>query len=262
MRGPDSAHIDALYLLAARYGHPGLLEERELTATRSPPAPRRPGPAGQRLVRFPLPRPGPPGGGRSGGGRRVRGRPRSRRPHGLAERRTGGTAGPSPPPGRGRRVRKVYRITDAGRRCSSSCWPGGRADDARSFGLRLAFARHLAPQARLALLERRRAQLLQRLAEVRAATGAATRRLRPLGGGAHRRRGAEQDVRWLDRLIEAERPGGDRRPTAGRVGRPDRRRAGRRSRAEPSGSASQRRRPCNREQCPSPTTQPRRRRPR
>ena len=41
--------------------------------------------------------------------------------------------------------------------------PAG-TDDARSFGLRLAFARHLAPQARLALLERRRAQLVRRLA--------------------------------------------------------------------------------------------------
>ena len=45
----------------------------------------------------------------------------------------------------------------------------GATDDARSFGLRLAFARHLAPQARLTLLERRRAQLVQRLAEAEAA---------------------------------------------------------------------------------------------
>jgi len=69
-------------------------------------------------------------------------------------------------PTRSRRGRKVYRITDAGRQLFAELLAGGSApDDARSFGLRLAFARHLAPQGRLSLLERRRAQLVQRLGE-------------------------------------------------------------------------------------------------
>src|SRR5580692_7083257 len=68
-----------------------------------------------------------------------------------------------------RRGKKVYRITERGRQLFVQLLAeGGSLDDARSFGLRLAFARYLAPQARLSLLERRRAQLLQRLAEAQA----------------------------------------------------------------------------------------------
>src|SRR5271165_6414066 len=49
-------------------------------------------------------------------------------------------------PARARRGRKVYRITDAGRALFVELLEGsGATDDARSFGLRLAFARHLAP---------------------------------------------------------------------------------------------------------------------
>lgn len=107
---------------------------------------------------------------------------------------------------RGRRSRKVYRITDTGRRTFVELLAGGGAtDDARSFGLRLAFARHLAPQARLALLERRRAQLLQRLDEVRGATGDAALDVYARSVVEHTAEGVEQDIRWLDRLITAER---------------------------------------------------------
>ena len=108
-------------------------------------------------------------------------------------------------PGRGRRSRKVYRITNEGRRLFVELLAGGAPDDARTFGLRLAFARHLAPQARLALLERRRAQLLQRLAEVRAATGDRELDIYARSVVEHTAEGVEQDLRWLDRLIEAER---------------------------------------------------------
>ncbi len=108
-------------------------------------------------------------------------------------------------PGRARRSRKVYRITDEGRRLFVELLAGGSPDDARSFGLRLAFARHLAPHARLALLERRRAQLLQRLAEVRAATSDAALDVYARSVVEHTAEGVEQDVRWLERLIEAER---------------------------------------------------------
>ena len=48
----------------------------------------------------------------------------------------------------GRRARKVYTITDEGRRLFAELLAGGGVDDARSFGLRLAFARHLAPPRR------------------------------------------------------------------------------------------------------------------
>ena len=108
--------------------------------------------------------------------------------------------------GRARRSRRVYRITDEGRRLFTELLGGGHgADDARSFGLRWAFARHLAPQARQALLERRKAQLLLRLDELAASATAPD-----LDGYArsvveHAADGVRQDVQWLDRLADAER---------------------------------------------------------
>ena len=127
-------------------------------------------------------------------------------------------------PGRGRRGRKVYRITDEGRRQFTALLdrePGAGAEDARSFGLRLAFARYLAPQARLRLLERRRAQLAQRLTETRAAT-ARGRRLDPYARSLveHTTESTERDISWLDRLIDAERERGGVGTSAG-VGRRD-----------------------------------------
>ena len=80
---------------------------------------------------------------------------------------------------------------------------GGAVDDARSFGLRLAFARHLAPQARLALLERRRALLVQRLAEADGSTVDLDVYARSVV--QHTADSVAQDIDWLDRLIAAER---------------------------------------------------------
>jgi DNA-binding PadR family transcriptional regulator len=107
-------------------------------------------------------------------------------------------------PARARRARKVYRITDAGRQLFAELLEGGGSvDDARSFGLRLAFARHLAPQARLALLERRRAQLVQRLAEVEAARTDLDVYARSVV--QHTADGVARDISWLDTLIASER---------------------------------------------------------
>jgi DNA-binding PadR family transcriptional regulator len=107
---------------------------------------------------------------------------------------------------RARRSRKVYRITDEGRRLFAELLAGsGAADDARSFGLRLAFARHLAPQARLSLLERRRALLVQRLAEVETAADENAFDVYARSVIEHTAQGVEQDIAWLDRLIAAER---------------------------------------------------------
>jgi DNA-binding PadR family transcriptional regulator len=106
--------------------------------------------------------------------------------------------------GRGRRGKKVYRITEAGRRLFAELLAdGSSADDARSFSLRLAFARHLAPQARLSLLERRRASLVQRLGDAESARAD----LDPYARSVvqHTADGIERDISWLDRLIEGER---------------------------------------------------------
>lgn len=111
---------------------------------------------------------------------------------------------------RGRRGRKVYRITDDGRRQFAELLDndrGATTDDARSFGLRLAFARYLPPHARLRLLERRRTQLSQRLAEARSAAKAAEERLDPYARSVleHTADSTERDISWLERLIDAER---------------------------------------------------------
>jgi len=112
--------------------------------------------------------------------------------------------------GLSRRGRKVYRITDEGRRQFAALLDSERdagADDARSFGLRLAFARYLPPQARLRLLERRRAHLAERLTESRSAAVAAADRLDVYTRALleHATESTERDISWLDRLIEAER---------------------------------------------------------
>jgi DNA-binding PadR family transcriptional regulator len=107
-------------------------------------------------------------------------------------------------PTRARRGRKVYRITDAGRELFVELLAGnGAADDARSFGLRLAFARHLAPQARLTLLEHRRALLVQRLAEAEAARADLDVYARSVV--QHTADGVARDISWLDNLIASER---------------------------------------------------------
>ena len=107
-------------------------------------------------------------------------------------------------PTRSRRGRKVYRITDAGRQLFAELLAGGSApDDARSFGLRLAFARHLAPQARMSLLERRRAQLVQRLGEAENAREDLDVYARSVI--QHTAEGVARDINWLDTLIAAER---------------------------------------------------------
>src|SRR6202034_3924069 len=132
---------------------------------------------------------------------------------GMRARRRTGT--------RGRRSRKVYRITPTGRELFVTRLSDSSSDDTRSFSLRLAFARHMAPEARLALLERRRAQLVQHLTEAPTANDPELDTY-ARSVAQHTAEGVEQDIDWLDRLIEAERatanatvppsPGKTRRP--------------------------------------------------
>ncbi len=107
-------------------------------------------------------------------------------------------------PAHSRRGKKVYRITEKGRQLFVQLLADGSSlDDARSFGLRLAFARHLAPQARLSLLERRRAQLVQRLAEAQGTNVELDVYARSVV--QHTADSVAQDISWLDRLIASER---------------------------------------------------------
>ena len=114
---------------------------------------------------------------------------------------------------RGSRGKKVYAITDRGEQLfdellAADAQSGG--DDDRAFNLKLAFARYLPPEARLGLLERRRAHLVERLARARASVRVGRERLDSYSNTLmeHRTEMTERDISWLDRLIAAERKTG------------------------------------------------------
>jgi len=109
---------------------------------------------------------------------------------------------------RGTRGKKVYGITDRGEQLFAELLTADSAssDDERLFHLRLAFARYLPPDARLGLLERRRAYLLERLSRTSGAIrngwerfDAYTRSLMEHGNES-----TQRDISWLDRLIARE----------------------------------------------------------
>jgi len=114
-----------------------------------------------------------------------------------------------------KRSRKTYQITDEGRRRFEALLASedpGDGDGDRGFSLRLAFARHVAPQARLGLLERRRAELARRLADGRARASSA-RELDSYTRSVveHTAESTERDLSWIDQLIESERRSSPRR---------------------------------------------------
>jgi DNA-binding PadR family transcriptional regulator len=105
----------------------------------------------------------------------------------------------------GRRTRKAYRVTPRGEELFAELLADETADDERSFALKLSFCRHLEPVGRLAFLERRRAQLSQRLAKTRRtpATRTIDRYTRSLL--EHRNQSTQHDIAWIDELIALER---------------------------------------------------------
>ncbi len=106
------------------------------------------------------------------------------------------------------RRKTVYRITPAGEQMFLDLLEEtAAAVDAEHFTLKLAFFRYLAPEARLNLLERRRAYLTEKLAQFRA-------NLRELGERidsytlslqTHSMASTESDIKWIDELITEER---------------------------------------------------------
>ena len=109
-------------------------------------------------------------------------------------------------PGLGRRGRKVYRITERGRHEFVTLLANpATIDDGKNFSLRMALAKYLTPISRVGLLERRRADLVERLAEVR--TGAHNEQLDTYARSVmeHAARGVELDLAWIDNLLSTER---------------------------------------------------------
>ncbi len=115
---------------------------------------------------------------------------------------------PRPEP-RSSRVRKVYRITPQGEALFVELLAAdtATADDGRTFSLKFAFCRYLPPEARLGLLERRRAQLVERLARYRSGGRNRSERMdrymRSLVD--HDTEATERDITWLDSLIATEK---------------------------------------------------------
>lgn len=102
------------------------------------------------------------------------------------------------------RTRKVYGITTRGRQLFDDLLTADPAslDDDREFTLRLAFARFVPPEARVRLLERRRATLVERLAKIRGRAGRDAYAAALLEHGVAT---TERDISWLDDLIARER---------------------------------------------------------
>jgi DNA-binding PadR family transcriptional regulator len=109
---------------------------------------------------------------------------------------------------RSSRVRKVYRITARGEELFAELLTGdGGGDDERAFNLKLAFCRYLPPEARLGLLERRRAQLVEQLARYRSAARGRRERMDAYMRSLveHDTEATERDISWLDALIDTEK---------------------------------------------------------
>jgi DNA-binding PadR family transcriptional regulator len=113
------------------------------------------------------------------------------------------------PAGRSGRARKVYGITTRGHQLFEELLAAdtGSSDDERVFNLKLAFARYLPPDARLGLLERRRAALVERLAKARGSFHSGRERADSYTRSLmeHGTETTERDISWLDRLIATER---------------------------------------------------------
>jgi DNA-binding PadR family transcriptional regulator len=106
------------------------------------------------------------------------------------------------------RRKNIYRITREGERLfENSLSEHAAISDDTQFGLKFAFFRYLNPDARVELLERRRAYLTEKLAEIRAQLrkyreriDAYTYRLMEHGGDTTR-----ADIEWIDGLIAEEK---------------------------------------------------------
>ncbi|MGH2817033.1 MAG: PadR family transcriptional regulator [Actinomycetota bacterium] len=126
---------------------------------------------------------------------------RSRRSKARATRAKGATTLTS-----GRR-KTVYRITPLGEGLFAQMLEETAAVDAEHFTLKLAFFRYLQPEARLALLERRRAYLQEKLAQFKANIRDYRERIDSytLSLQDHSMKSTQSDIEWIDELITKER---------------------------------------------------------
>jgi DNA-binding PadR family transcriptional regulator len=106
------------------------------------------------------------------------------------------------------RHKNVYRITAKGEGLFTSMLEEtAAAVDAEHFTLKLAFFRYLQPEMRLALLERRRAYLQEKLAQFKSNLRDYRERIDTytLSLQNHGMAATQSDIEWIDELISAER---------------------------------------------------------
>jgi DNA-binding PadR family transcriptional regulator len=131
--------------------------------------------------------------------------PRRTRATRSSRARTRATTAPAMPAGR---KKNVYRITPAGEEMFAAMLEEtAAAVDAEHFTLKLAFFRYLQPETRLALLERRRAYLIDKLAEFKNNLRDYRERIDSytLSLHTHGMASTESDIAWIEELITQER---------------------------------------------------------
>ncbi len=115
-----------------------------------------------------------------------------------------------PKPGKSRRARKVYEITPEGEEFFFDQLEQGAVYDTDRFKLRLAFFRYLPRESRIGLMERRKAYLQEKLEEFKDSLQATKERIDAYTRSLteHGMETVEQDIRWLEKLIDQERAAG------------------------------------------------------
>jgi len=107
------------------------------------------------------------------------------------------------------RRKNVYRITDKGEALFAELLEeaGQESWEDNRFRVRLAFFKYLKPETRLRLLEKRRAYLEGRLSDIKTSLKNYRERIDAytLSLMRHGADATEQDIAWLDGLIETER---------------------------------------------------------
>lgn len=118
------------------------------------------------------------------------------------------------------RRRKVYEITQAGETFFFEQLEFGAVYDTDRFQTRFAFFRYLPKEMRLRLLEHRKAYLEEKLSEFKGTLQATRDRMDAYSRSLidHGVETTEQDIRWLEGLIDQERAApASRRRSAGRT---------------------------------------------
>lgn len=134
-------------------------------------------------------------------------------------RRTKKPVEPRSPIGANRRARRVYEITPEGETFFFAQLELGAVYDTDRFQARFAFFRYLPKEMRIRLLEHRKAYLEEKVAEFKESLRATRERMDAYSRSLidHGVETTEQDIKWLQGLIDEERRAADEGPTPSEI---------------------------------------------